>query len=133
MQAKRVTLTMPQNSEKLPFIGSFPLLRAMMEKNNYDGLPGECLVDEHGDVLAIGVVDPDGYPLYAKLCVFEVREDVRRKHLGKRLLVDIVNKYDEVKLVAMRQAYEFYRNCGFVFCEGEPDPRVNVAYMYSII
>lgn len=124
---------MPKNSEKLPFIGSFPLLRAMMEKNNYDGLPGECLVDENGDVVAIGVVDPDGYSLYAKLCVFEVREDLRRNGLGKRLLTDIVNKYDEVKLVAMRPAYEFYRNCGFTFCEGCPDPRVNVAYMYSII
>lgn len=49
----------------------FPLISAMCAKNDYTGCHILKLVTDEG-VVAMGIVDPDGYPLNTKLCAFEV-------------------------------------------------------------
>ena len=120
---------MPRTYGEVPGNGKLPLLEAMMLKNDFDGLPAECIYDGD-DLIAIAVVGPDFYPLYAKLWVLEVAERYRGKGLGTELIKKCLFDYDDIKLVAMRPAFEFYKKCGFVFTN-EPDPKSNVGYMVS--
>lgn len=64
-------------------------------------------------VVAMGIVDPDGYPLNTKLCAFEVRHDCRHKGYGKELIQYILFNYDDVRAVVLREALGFYRKCFF--------------------
>lgn len=112
------------------FAEGFPLLAAMCEKNVFTGM--SCFyLEEDGAPRGVAVVDPDGYPLYAKLWVLETEEGYRGKGIGTDLLKHVLVKYDEVKLCAMRPAFDFYRKNGFVYV-GEPDPKSNVCFMVSM-
>ena len=91
----------------------FPLIAAMASKNDYaNGCFVEKLVSG-SETVAMAIVDPDGYPLNAKLCAFEVRHDKRRKGYGKELLHYIINNYEDVRAVVLREALGFYRKCFF--------------------
>lgn len=111
------------------FGDGFPLLAAMCEKNVFTGMPC-CYVEENGCPRSVAVVDPDGYPLYAKLWVLETEKDCRGKGMGTDLLRHILERFDEVKLCAMRPAFDFYTRNGFAFVS-EPDPKSNVCFMVS--
>lgn len=104
------------------------LTRTMCEKNDYAGLPAYVIYDGMR-IVAIAIVDPDGYPLYSKVCSLEVSPDYRLNGYGRWLLMEIAREYDDVKLVAMREVFDFYRKCGFVF-DGthgpEPDARTSL-------
>ena len=90
----------------------FPLISAMCAKNDYSGCDIVKLVGKSG-VVAMAIVDPDGYPMNTKLCAFEVRHDCRGKGYGKELLQHVVINYDDVRAVVLREAIGFYRKCFF--------------------
>lgn len=119
----------PGDIRDIPGWEELALLRAMMEKNDFSGMPMYTFMDE-GKTVAVAVVDPDGYPLYAKVWCLEVAPGFRGQGYGRRLLREVLNDFDDVKLVATREAFGFYRNIGFRFVR-EPDPKSNVGYMVS--
>ena len=124
-------ITMPGNYAGMPECDGLELLRQMMEKNDFTGLPA-YVYRKDGKIAGIAVVDPDGYTFFAKLWCLEVIPELRRKGIGSRLVQAVLHEYDEVKLVAMRDAFEFYKVNGFVFESGElPDPKSNVGYMIN--
>ena len=90
----------------------FPLIAAMCDKNDYAGCHIAKLITGAG-VVAMAIVDPDGYPLNTKLCAFEVRNDCRHKGYGKELIQYILFNYDDVRAVVLREALGFYRKCFF--------------------
>ena len=92
--------------------GDFPLMSVMCAKNDYSGCEIIKLVGKSG-VVAMAIVDPDGYPMNTKLCAFEVRHDCRGKGYGKELLQYVVINYDDVRAVVLREALGFYRKCFF--------------------
>ena len=94
----------------------FPLISVMCAKNDYTGCHILKLVTDEG-VVAMGIVDPDGYPLNTKLCAFEVRHDCRHTGYGKELLQHILINYDDVRAVVIREALGFYRKCFFKVIE----------------
>lgn len=122
-------MTAPGNVREIPGWEDLSLLQAMMAKNDFTGLPMHAFV-ENGKVIAAAIVDPDAYPLYAKVWCLEVSPNYRGKGYGRLVMEDVLNEYDDVKLVAMRDAFGFYKKMGFVFVE-EPDPKSNVGYMLS--
>ena len=92
---------------------NFPLIAAMASKNDYtNGCFVEKLVSG-SEIVAMAIVDPDGYPLNTKLCAFEVRHDKRHKGYGKELLHYIINNYEDVRAVVLREALGFYKKCFF--------------------
>ena len=123
-------ITVPGSYKDIPGHEDLALLSAMMEKNDFAGLPAYVIRDK-GNIVGIGIVDPDGYNLYAKLWCMEVAPKYRRRGYGSRILHEILHEYDDVKLVAKRDAFPFYKHAGFVFEKGEPDPKSNVGYMIS--
>lgn len=122
---------MPGKYAEMPECAGLDLLRQMMEKNDFTGLPAfVCRKD--GKTVGIAVVDPDGYTFFAKLWCLEVDPGYRGRGIGRMLLRAALDEYDEIKLVAMRNAFGFYRKCGFAFEYGiEPDPKSNVGYMVN--
>ena len=123
-------IAMPGQYDALPFKG-LDLLRQMMDKNDFAGLPAYVYRID-GNPVGVAVVDPDGYTFFAKLWCLEVLPEYRKKGIGSRLVQAVLHEYDEVKLVAMRDAFDFYRGNGFVFESGEePDPKSNVGYMIN--
>jgi ribosomal protein S18 acetylase RimI-like enzyme len=125
-------IELPRDIRELPGSEELDLLRQMTEKNDLAGLPAFVYRLADGRIVGIAAVDPDGYPLFAKLWCMEVAPKFRNRGIGSLLLHEVLNEYDEVKLVAMRQAFDFYKRNGFVFEYGEePDPRSNVGYMVS--
>jgi ribosomal protein S18 acetylase RimI-like enzyme len=123
-------MTVPGSYKDIPGHEDLALMAAMMDKNDFAGLPAYVMRD--GDkVVGIGIVDPDGYSLYAKLWCMEVAPGYRNKGYGSMILRKILHEYDDVKLVAKREAFPFYKRAGFVFDRGEPDPKSNVGYMVS--
>lgn len=92
--------------------GDFPLMSVMCSKNDYSGCEIIKLVGKSG-VVAMAIVDPDGYPMNTKLCAFEVRHDCRGKGYGKELLQYVVINYDDVRAVVLKEALGFYRKCFF--------------------
>lgn len=123
-------MTVPGSYTDIPGYERLALMTAMMDKNDFMGLPAHVMVDG-GKVVGIGIVDPDGYDLYAKLWCMEVAPEYRYRGYGSRILRKILNEYDDVRLVAKREAFPFYKRAGFVFENGEPDPKSNVGYMVS--
>ena len=103
----------------------FPLIATMASKNEFDGCMVEKLVIGR-DVVAMAIVDPDGYPLNTKLCVFEVRHDSRGKGYGKELLRHVVINYEDVRAVVLRDAIGFYRKCFFKVVEDRGGPVLTV-------
>ena len=125
-------ITMPGDPRDIPGWETLDLLRQMMDKNDFVGLPAYVYRLADGRNVGIAVVDPDGYPLFAKLWCLEVSPKFRNRGIGSLLLQEVLHEYDEVKLVAMRPAFGFYKRNGFVFEYGEePDPKSNVGYMVS--
>ena len=124
-------ISMPKDFGWLPPHGKLELLRQMMEKNDFSGLPA-YVWEKDGGIVGIAVVDPDGYTFFSKLWCLEVAPEYRNRGIGSRLVRQVLEEYDEVKLVGMREAFGFYRRNGFVFESGEePDPKSNVGYMIS--
>lgn len=124
-------ITTPGTSAEIPGHENLALTAAMMRTNKLAGMPACVVRDAGGKVLAIGIVDPDGYPLYAKLWCLEVAPEYRNRGYGSMVVREILNEYDEVKVVAKREAFQFYKRMGFVFEKGVPDPKSNVGYMIS--
>lgn len=90
----------------------FPLITAMCDKNDYTGCSVLKMVIG-ASVVAMAIVDPDGYPLNTKLCAFEVNYECRHNGYGKELLQYILNNYEDVRAVVLREALGFYRKCFF--------------------
>jgi len=59
-------MTVPGSYTDIPGYERLALMTAMMDKNDFMGLPAHVMMDG-GKVVGIGIVDPDGYDLYAKL------------------------------------------------------------------
>lgn len=123
-------IAVPGNYTDIPGHEDLALMVAMMKKNDLTGMPAYVIRDGNR-VVAIGIVDPDGYNLYAKLWCMEVAPEYRHRGYGSLILRKILNEYDDVKLVAKRDAFQFYKRAGFVFEKGDPDPKSNVGYMIS--
>lgn len=116
-------------------INDMPLLAAMMNKNDFKNLTCICAYDD-GTVVGMGVIDPDGYPLYAKLCCLEVKADYRNRGIGHELLRQALYAFDEIKLVAARNVVPFYEKCGFREVPrkyGKLDANAPVIEMYNIV
>ena len=126
---KIVKTIAPGDIREIPGWEGLELLQAMMAKNDFASLP-MYVIENSGRVIAVAVIDPDYYPLYAKVWCLEVAKDFRGKGYGKWLLTEVLRDFDEVKLCAMRDAFGFYRSVGFRFTE-DPDPKSNVGYMVS--
>lgn len=126
---KIVKTIAPGDVREIPGWEGLELLQAMMKKNDFTGLDMYVLMDA-GRVIGVSVIDPDGYPLYAKVWCMEIAKDFRGKGYGHRLMRAVLDDFDDVKLVAMRDAFGFYRTLGFRFVE-TPDPKSNVGYMVS--
>ena len=122
-------MTAPGNVREIPGWEDLQLVQAMMAKNDFTGMPMHAYVED-GKVIAVAIVDPDAYPLYAKVWCLEVSPRYRGLGYGRRVMEDVLNEYDDVKLVAMRDAFGFYKKMGFAFVE-EPDLKSNVGYMLS--
>lgn len=123
----------PGNIDEIPGLADLGLIKAILTKNPLAGLP-LYIIRDAGTIVAAAAVDPDGYPLYAKLWCIEVAETHRRKGIGSLIIRRILEDYDDLKLVAVRAAFGFYRRIGFAFLPGrEPDPRSNVGYMVSLV
>lgn len=120
----------PGNYIDIPGHDELALLVAMMKKNDLSGFPAYVIRDGNR-IVAIGIVDPDGYSLYAKLWCMEVAPEYRNRGYGSMILRKILHEYDDVKVVAKRGAFTFYKRAGFVFEKGDPDPKSNVGYMIS--
>ena len=116
MAREIVTEKFAENFDNEYVSRDFPLISAMCAKNDYTGCYILKLVTDEG-VVAMGIVDPDGYPLNTKLCAFEVRRDCRHKGYGKELLQYILINYDDVRAVVLREALGFYRKCFFKVIE----------------
>ena len=112
MRREIVTEKFDENFDNEYVSRDFPLISAMCAKNDYDGCYIVKLVKDTG-VVAMAIVDPDGYPLNTKLCAFEVRHDCRQKGYGKELIQYILFNYDDVRAVVLREALGFYRKCFF--------------------
>ena len=112
MTKEIVTEKFAENFDNEYVSRDFPIIAAMRGKNDYTGCDILKLVTGEG-IVAMGIVDPDGYPLNTKLCAFEVRHDCRHKGYGKELLQCILNNYDDVRAVVLREALGFYRKCFF--------------------
>lgn len=107
MTREIVTEKFAENFDNEYVSRDFPLISAMCAKNDYTGCYILKLVTGEG-VVAMGIVDPDGYPLNTKLCAFEVRHDCRHKGYGKELIQYILINYDDVRAVVLREALGFY-------------------------
>ena len=112
MTKEIVTEKFAENFDNEYVSHDFPLIAAMCAKNDYTGCDILKLVTGEG-IVAMCIVDPDGYPLNTKLCAFEVRHDCRHKGYGKELLQCILVNYDDVRAVVLREALGFYCKCFF--------------------
>ena len=71
MTREIVTEKIAENFDNEYVSRDFPLISTMCAKNDYVGCHILKLVTGAG-VVAMAIVDPDGYPLNTKLCAFEV-------------------------------------------------------------